>query len=94
MLDGLWISLVSPRLPWYMPCYFNCRACYIIAELTYVFLISFFFAAQPRPMITPEQEDFLYRILTIPFEERLWKALVTLGTLHAFYDGLKPSPEA
>ena len=45
-------------------------------------------------MITPEQEDFLYRILTIPFEERLWKALVTLGTLHAFYDGLKPSLEA
>ena len=58
------------------------------------FLFLFFFAAQPRPMITPEQEDFLYRILTIPFEERLWKALVTLGTLHAFYDGLKPSPEA
>lgn len=39
-------------------------------------------------MITPEQEDFLYRILTIPFEERLWKALVTLVPFMPFMMGV------
>jgi len=42
MLGGLWISLVSHRFPCYFPCYFNRWVRYIIAELTCVFLISYF----------------------------------------------------
>ena len=40
------------------------------------------FLAKELPMITLEQEDFLRRLLDIPFTRRSWKRLVTLDTLH------------
>ena len=38
-------------------------------------------------MISEEQEDFLQCILSIPLEERGWKKLVTLDSLHTFSGG-------
>ena len=45
-------------------------------------------------MITFEQEDFLTRVLDIPFVWSSWKRLVTLDTLHAYCGGPIPTPEA
>ncbi|KAF3963144.1 hypothetical protein CMV_012442 [Castanea mollissima] len=46
------------------------------------------------PTILLEQEAFLERVFEIPFEERSWKRLVNLDTLHTFYEGPVPSKEA
>jgi len=47
-----------------------------------------------RLTILLEQESFLERVFEIPFEERSWKRLVNLDTLHTFYGGSIPSKEA
>lgn len=58
-------------------------------------LVSFFlFSALVHPQITDEQKVFIHRVLEIPFEQRKWKDLVTLDTLHAFCGGPKLMPVA
>ena len=54
----------------------------------------FLFSAQVRPQISDEQEVFIHHVLEIPFEQRKWKDLVTLDTLHAFYAGPEPTTVA
>ncbi|KAK9988581.1 hypothetical protein SO802_028820 [Lithocarpus litseifolius] len=41
-----------------------------------------------------EQKAFLERVFKIPFEERSWKRLLNLDTIHSFYGGPVPSKEA
>ena len=55
----------------------------VFFQFTYVVFLLFV-SATIRPIILPEQEDFLERVLAIPFVERSWKRLITLDTLHAF----------
>ena len=46
------------------------------------------------PTILPKQEAFLERVFDIPLEERSWKRLVNLDTLHAFCGRSIPFEEA
>ena len=41
-----------------------------------------------------EQKAFLDKVFKIPFEERSWKKLVNLDTLHAYCGGPTPTEEA
>ena len=52
------------------------------------------FSASTRPHITDEQEEFIHRILDIPFEQRKCRDLITLENLHLYCRGPKPTPEA
>ena len=52
------------------------------------------FSASVHLDITNEPEDFLGKVQAIPLEERKWKDLLTLDTLHAFCGGLEPTPVA
>jgi len=45
-------------------------------------------------MILPKKNAFLERVFEIPFEERSWKKLVNLDTLHAYCGGSVPTEEA
>ena len=45
------------------------------------------FSASVHSDIIDEQEDFLRKFWAIPLEERKWKDLVSLDTLHAFCGG-------
>ena len=57
-----------------------------VIYLTFLFL----FSTQVRPQISDEHKVFIHRVLEIPFEQRKWKDLVTLDTLHAFCGGPEP----
>ena len=48
------------------------------------------FSAKELPTATLEQEDFLRRVLDIPFTQSSWKRLVTLDTLHTYCGGPVP----
>ena len=66
-------------------------------RLSYMYLTPlFFFLAQVCPQISDEQEAFIHRVLEIPLEQRKWKDLITLDTLHAYCGGppvdYTPSP--
>ena len=52
------------------------------------------FSASVHLDITDEQEDFWGKVRANPLEERKWKDLLTLDTLHAFCGGLEPTPVA
>ena len=59
--------------------------------ILYLTNVSFLFVSDTvRSTILPEQEGFLERIFEISFEERSWKKLVNLDTLHAFCGGPVP----
>ena len=60
----------------------------------YIYIYFLLFPAQVLPEITNEQESFIKRVLKIPFNQRKLKDLVTLDTIHTFYSGLVPMPEA
>ncbi|KAK9988496.1 hypothetical protein SO802_028735 [Lithocarpus litseifolius] len=47
-----------------------------------------------HPLITDKQVAFIYRVLEIPFDERRFKDLITLDTLHAYCGGPEPTPAA
>ena len=58
--------------------------CYLAGFTMYLTLALFCFSAQVRLEISDEQENFLRRVWEIPLEQRKWKDLVTLDTLHTF----------
>ena len=63
--------------------------------ILYLTNISFLFVLfTVHSTILSEQEGFLERVFEIPFEERSWKKLVYLDTLHAFCGGPIPSEKA
>ena len=83
---GLLRSLVS--------CQFMFPQIAYVLYLTLVFFFFFFFSLHPSKIIIDEQASFLRKVWDIPFEERKWKDLVTLDTLHAFCGGLELMPVA
>ena len=68
--------------------------CYFFGFIMYLTLCSLLFSAQVRPKIIDDHENFLRKVWEIPLEQRKWKDLVTLDTLHAFCGGLEPMPTA
>ena len=52
------------------------------------------FSASTHPHITDEQEEFIHRVLDIPFEQQKCRDLITLETLHLYCGGSEPTPEA
>ena len=84
-LEGFWTSLVSRRF--HLPQ--SIGFVYISIKLA-----SLFYVARACLVITLDQVDFLEWVWAIPSEQRSWKRLVTLDTLHAFCGGSKPTPKA
>ena len=66
--------------------------CYFFGFNMYLTLCSPLFSTQVRPKIIDEQENFLRKVWEIPLEQRKWKDLVTLDTLHAFCEGPESMP--
>ena len=62
----------------------------IVLALCLTVVVSCFLASV-LPDIIDEQENFHRRVWAIPFEERKWKDLVTLNTLHTFCGGPEPT---
>ena len=56
--------------------------------------IFFLIAATVRPNISNEQLGFIQWILEIPLNQRKCRDLINLDTLHLYYGGPDPSPEA
>jgi len=52
------------------------------------------FSASTHPHIIDEQEEFIHRVLDIPFKQRKCRDLITLDTLHLYYGGLEPTLKA
>ena len=46
-----------------------------------------------RPHISDEQLGFIQRILEIPLDQRKYRDLINLDTLHLYCKGPDPSPE-
>ena len=57
-------------------------------------LTLYFVSTEAYPTILPEKEAFLNRVFEVPFEERSWKKLVNLDTLHTYCGGHVPIEEA
>ena len=68
--------------------------CWFCLHFHQTYLLFFFYVAKACPAITLEQVDFLERVWAIPSEQRSWKRLVPLDTLHTFCGGSKPTPKA
>ena len=66
--------------------------CYFFGFNMYLTLCSPLFSTQVRPKIIDKQENFLRKVWEIPLEQRKWKDLVTLDTLHAFCEGPESMP--
>ena len=66
--------------------------CFILTFLTLVFF--FLIVATACPNITDEQQGFIQRILEIPLDQGKCRDLINLNTLHLYYGGPDPSPEA
>ena len=60
-----------------------------------ILLTVFFFVVRRRPQVDLEEFSFLEKVFakTKP-EERTWAELVTLDTIHCYYDGPQPTPTA
>lgn len=71
-------------------------SCYLyLIRFCYVSNTSLVFAFSPGLSAGYyKQESFIKRVLEIPFEQRKWKGLVNLDTLHAFCGGPMPMPIA
>ena len=54
----------------------------------------FLFVASVRLHITDEQKEFIQRVLEIPLEHRKCQNLINLDTIHLYYWGPEPTPEA
>ena len=52
------------------------------------------FSTSTHPHITVEQEEFIHRVLDIPFEQRKCRDLITFDTLHLYCGGTESMPEA
>ena len=48
-------------------------------------------ATQDRPEVSLEEWIFLEKIFRIPLQERTWKELVTLATIHRYCEGPEPT---
>ena len=62
--------------------------------LCHVGLTVPFFVARDHLEVTLEQWSFLEKIFKIKLAERTWAKLVTLGTIHRYYDGVEPTVAA
>ena len=64
-------------------------------QFNIAFLTVFFFAVRQFPQVELEEFSFIERIFakTKP-EERTWAKLVTLNTIHYYYDEPEPTPAA
>ena len=86
IVDRTWgISTSSGRCPFILFC----------SPVTYIYLLLpnlklILVATLDRLEVSHEPWNFLEKIIRIPLQERAWKQLVTLDTIHWYCEGPKP----